>query len=171
LLACAAQLHHVYITEARPRCEGRDTARALAAVGLRVTLLTDAQANLFLPECQAVVIGADAILADGAVINKAGTSLLALAARAVRPRPVPVLVLTEQIKIAPNTQSPLEEMNPQEIASSADLPGVAIRNISFDRTPASRITHLITEHGPLTRRQIRAQAAQARRWARLLART
>jgi ribose 1,5-bisphosphate isomerase len=170
LLAGKAQLARVYVTEARPRCEGRTTARTLAAVGIPVTLLTDAEAGIVLPECQAVVVGADTVLADGAVVNKAGTYLLALAAHAARPRPVPLLVLTEQMKIAPYREAHLEEMDPEEIASSADLPGVARRNLYFDRTPASLVTTLITEAGPLSRSQIRAQAAQARQWARLLAR-
>ncbi len=170
LLACKAQLTQVYITEARPRCEGRETAKTLAAAGVPVTLLTDAEAGIFLPECQTVVVGADTVLADGAVINKAGTSLLALAARYAHPRAVPLLVLTEQMKIAPYRQAHLEEMDPAELAAPADLPGVALRNIYFDRTPASLVTHVITEAGALSRSQIRAQAAQARRWARLLAR-
>ena len=65
------------------------TAQTLAAAGMRVTLLTDAEAGLFIPECAAVVVGADSILADGAVVNKAGTYLLALAAHANRPQRVP----------------------------------------------------------------------------------
>ncbi len=174
LVACKARLERVYVTEARPRCEGRETARALAAAGIPVTLLTDAEAGVFLPQCQAVVVGADTVLADGAVVNKTGTYLLALAARAARPRPVPLLVLTEQMKIAPYREAHLEEMDPEEVWSDvralADLPGIALRNIYFDRTPAALVTTLITEAGPLSRSQIRAQAAQARRWARLLAR-
>jgi ribose 1,5-bisphosphate isomerase len=170
LLACKAQLTRVYVTEARPRCEGRETAKTLAAAGIPITLLTDAQAGIFVPGCQAVVVGADTVLADGAVVNKAGTSLLALAAHAARPRPVPLLVLTEQMKIAPYREAPLEEMNPAELADPVDLPGVALRNIYFDRTPAALVTSLISETGALSRQQIRAQAAQARHWARLLAR-
>jgi translation initiation factor 2B subunit (eIF-2B alpha/beta/delta family) len=169
LLACKTQLARVYVTEARPRCEGRDTAKTLAAAGIPVTLLTDAEAGIFLSECQAVVVGADSVLADGAVVNKAGTYLLALAARAARPRPVPLLVLTEQMKIAPFQEARLEEMDPAEIAAPAELPGVALRNLYFDRTPAALVTRLITEAGPLSRSQIRAQAAQSRQWARLLA--
>jgi translation initiation factor 2B subunit (eIF-2B alpha/beta/delta family) len=170
LMACKAQLEHVYVTEARPRCEGRETARALVSAGIPTTLLTDAEAGIFLSQCQAVVVGADTVLADGAVVNKAGTYLLALAARAKRPRPIPLLVLTEQMKIAPYHDEHLEEMDPAEVAASADLPGIVLRNIYFDRTPAALVTKLITEAGPLSRSQIRAQAAQARRWARLLAR-
>ncbi len=170
LLACKAQIERVYVTEGRPRCEGRTTAQVLAAAGISVTLITDAEAGLFIPSCAAVVVGADSILADGSVVNKAGTLLLALAARSRRPRPVPFLALAEQLKIAPFSQPHLEEMDVSEVLAPADLPGVDARNIYFDRTPASLVSALITERGPLTLAQVRAQAAQARRWARLLQR-
>ncbi len=170
LLACKEQIEQVYVTEGRPRREGRATAQALAAAGMRVTLLTDAEAGLFIPECAAVVVGADSILADGAVVNKAGTLLLALAARANRPRRVPFLALAETLKIAPFRQSHLEEMDAAEIFPPSELPGVSARNIYFDRTPARLVSMLITERGPLDRAQVREQAAQARQWARLLER-
>ncbi len=168
LLACRNQLEQVYVTEGRPRCEGRATAQVLAAAGIPVTLLTDAEAGLFIPSCTAVVVGADSILADGAVINKVGTFLLALAARAQRPQSVPFLVLAEQLKIAPFTTPHLEEMDPAEVLPSPPPPGISARNIYFDRTPASLVSAIITEQGPLSRAQVREQAAQARRWARLL---
>lgn len=170
LLACKAQIERVYVTEGRPRCEGRATARTLAAAGMRVTLLTDAEAGLFISDCAAVVVGADSILADGAVVNKAGTFLLALAARASRPRRVPFLALAETLKIAPFKRPHLEEMDHSEVVSPSDLPGVSARNIYFDRTPAALVSALITERGPLDRALVSAQAAQARRWGRVLAR-
>ena len=167
LLACHSQLERVYVTEGRPRCEGRATAQTLAAAGIPVTLLTDAEAGLFIPECTAVVIGADSVLADGSVVNKTGSFLLALAARASRPHRVPFLALAETLKIASNSRPHLEEMDPAEVLPP-DLPGVSARNIYFDRTPAALVSAIITERGPLSRAQVREQAAQSRRWARLL---
>lgn len=169
LLACRSQLEHVYVTEGRPRCEGRITAQALAAAGIPVTLLTDAEAGLFISECTAVVIGADSVLADGSVVNKTGSFLLALAARASRPHRVPFLALAETLKIASNIRPHLEEMDPAEVLPS-DLPGVSARNIYFDRTPAALVSAIITERGLLSRAQVRIHAEQARRWARQLER-
>lgn len=167
LLACHDQLERVYVTEGRPRCEGRATAQTLAEAGIPVTLLTDAEAGLFISECAAVVVGADSVLADGSVVNKTGTFLLALAARASRPQRVPFLALAETLKIAPFIKPHLEEMDPAEVLPSA-IPGVSARNIYFDRTPASLVSAIITERGPLSRAQARIHAEQARRWARLL---
>jgi len=50
-------------------------------VGVGVTLITDAQAALFVGGADLVLLGADALSTRGAV-NKAGSHLLALAARA-----------------------------------------------------------------------------------------
>jgi ribose 1,5-bisphosphate isomerase len=168
LLACKDQIERVYVTESRPAFEGRATAQALAAAGISVTLLTDAEAGLFIPKCAAVVVGADSILADGAVVNKAGTFLLALAAQANRPRRVPFLALAETLKIAPFKLPHLEEMDPAEIVSPSDVPGVSARNIYFDCTPAALVSAIITERGSLDRAQVREQAAQARRWAKMV---
>ena len=54
-------------------------------------------------------------------------------------------------------------MDPAEVVSPSDLPGVSARNIYFDRTPAALVSAIITECGPLDRAQVREQAAQARR--------
>src|SRR6266567_4295265 len=69
LQKCRQSIEHVTVLEGRPRYEGRETARTLSTAGIPVTLITDAQADIFLPHCQGIVVGADSILADGDVIN------------------------------------------------------------------------------------------------------
>ena len=78
--AAAPRLGRVYVCEARPLCEGVAFARALAAAGADVAVITDAQAGVFVPKCDLVLLGADALTPAGAV-NKVGSRLLALAAR------------------------------------------------------------------------------------------
>lgn len=155
-------LAQVIILEGRPLYEGRSVARGLADQGLKLTLITDAQADIFLPMCQAVVVGADSILADGSVLNKAGTALLAWAARG---HGVPFYVLSETLKIAPHPWSGdlalLEEHRGQEVWRDA-LSQVAVRNFSFDRTPAELVSGIITEQGRLGLAQIAHQARQLR---------
>ena len=85
LVANRQQIEQVIVLEGRPRYEGREMARALSLQGLAVTLITDAQADIFLPQCQSVVVGADSILINGDVLNKAGTALLAWAAAWTQP--------------------------------------------------------------------------------------
>ncbi len=154
LRACAATIERVIVLESRPRYEGRETAAALAKRGIAVTLITDAQADIFLPFSQAVVVGADSVLADGGVLNKAGTALLAWAACGHN---VPFYVLCETLKISPKhwtgDLSKLEEKEAEEVLEQP-LVGVSVRNFYFDYTPPQLVTGVITERGILGRQQI-----------------
>src|SRR5260370_20055671 len=76
LTACAPQIERVITLEGRPRSEARDMAYPLAERSISITLLTDAQADIFLPRCHAVVIDAHSVLANVDALNKSGTSLL-----------------------------------------------------------------------------------------------
>ncbi len=178
LLAHRQQIAGVIALEGRPRYAGRDMARALAREGVAVTLITDAQADIFLPQCQAVVVGADSVLVNGDVLNKAGTALLAWAARG---RNIPLYVLCETLKISPRrwvehdpayqaqNLALLEEKEPEEVLADP-LPGVAVRNFYFDRTPHRLIRQVITEQGLLDRRAIREIAVRTRVNERMLLR-
>src|SRR5581483_386054 len=159
----------VIVLEGRPRYEGREMARALSERGFAITLITDAQADIFLPECQGVVVGADSVLANGDVLNKAGTALLAWAARGHR---IPFYVLCESLKISPKRWSAeserrgdhlemLEEKEAIEVLEQ-EIPGVTVRNFYFDRTPNRLVSQIISERGVLQRSDIRAIAARAK---------
>jgi len=161
LTACASQIERVIALEGRPRYEGRDMAHALAERGMAITLLTDAQAGIFLPQCHAVVVGADSVLANGDVLNKAGTALLAWAAHGHK---VPFYVLCETLKISPRPWSgdlaQLEEKEPEEVLEQP-IKGITVHNFYFDCTPAKLVTRIITEQGPMGRREIKRVAASA----------
>jgi ribose 1,5-bisphosphate isomerase len=170
LIANRAQIESVIVLESRPAYEGRETARLLSEKGLSVSLITDAQADIFLPQCQEVVVGADSVLVNGDVLNKAGTALLAWAARG---HTVPFLVLCESWKISPRRWSEhdetkfqenmtmLEEKEPAEVLAQ-NIPGVRVRNFYFDRTPFKLVQHVISQRGLLDRRAIRDIAVDTR---------
>lgn len=82
LLARNQQRFSVICTQSSPGMEGHQLALALNDLGIPVTLITDAQMGLFVSRADVVVTGCDTWLADGHFINKSGTYLLALAARA-----------------------------------------------------------------------------------------
>lgn len=69
------------VKETRPRLQGHITAEALHEMGVPVTLIVDSAARRYLNDVDHVLVGADAIAADGSVINKIGTSGLAVNAR------------------------------------------------------------------------------------------
>lgn len=87
----------VIVCESRPLCEGVAMAQRLAAAGLHVTVITDAQAGVFVEEADLVLLGADAVTPAG-VVNKVGSRLLALAAKAAG---VPVVAVTDSLKVSP----------------------------------------------------------------------
>ncbi|MCU0807573.1 MAG: translation initiation factor eIF-2B [Candidatus Contendobacter sp.] len=133
------------VTESRPLAEGRQLAERLSAWKVPTTYITDAQMGLFVARADAVLVGADSVLADGAVVNKAGTYPLALAAR---DRGVLFYVCCESFKWrAPDDPPPeLEEMAPAELGVP-DWPGVTVRNVYFDVTPARLVSAWIAETG------------------------
>jgi len=171
LLALREQIEHVIVLEGRPRYEGRETARLLSQHGVAVTLITDAQADIFMPQCQCVVVGADSILINGDILNKAGTALLAWSAHGHN---VPFYVLCETLKISPRrwvdndlagqTTKPslLEEKEAYEVWEQPATPDIAVSNFYFDRTPYRLITHVLTERGTTDRRAIREIAIETR---------
>lgn len=141
----------VYSTETRPRFQGRITARTLSQAGIPVTMIIDSAARYFMNEVDKVIVGSDAIAANGAVVNKIGTSLIALAAREARTL---FYVAAETYKFSPETLVGelivIEERSPFEVISSGRLKAmknVSIRNPSFDVTPAEYIDLIITEKG------------------------
>jgi ribose 1,5-bisphosphate isomerase len=160
LTNCLSQIEHFIVLEGRPRYEGREVAHQLSKKKALVTLITDAQADIFLPQCHAVVVGADSILANGDILNKAGTALLAWAARGHR---IPLYVLSETLKISPHSWTgdltQLEEKEPTEVLEQG-MPGVSIHNFYFDRTLSRLITGVITEQGILGKKEIAQIASQ-----------
>lgn len=142
----------VVVTESRPGFEGRVTAQVAADMGLKVTFIIDACAAHVLQRVDAVLMGADSIEQDGSVINKAGSSLIAMAAGA---RGVKVYFIGEIRKICLDRQYvDLEMYGPEEIWEDPPS-GVEVQNLYFDRTPPKFITGIVLETGVVEPYQIR----------------
>ncbi|MBS7643975.1 ribose 1,5-bisphosphate isomerase [Candidatus Bathyarchaeota archaeon] len=141
----------VFATETRPLFQGRTTAKILARAGIPVTLIVDSAVRYFMPKIDKVVVGADAIAANGAVVNKIGTSMVALAAHEAR---VLFFVAAETYKFSPETMFGelvlIEERNATEVVPSKILKTyrkITVRNPSFDVTPAEYVDLIVTERG------------------------
>ena len=135
----------VIVTESRPLNEGHAVAAQLSDWGVTTALITDAQIGLAMADADLALVGADTVCADGSVVNKAGTSLVALAARQ---HGKPFYVCCEGFKRAmPDAPPPaLEEMDPAELGAPG-WPGVSVHNTYFDITAASLVTAWISEDG------------------------
>ena len=128
------------------------TAQGAADMGLKVTFIIDACAAHVLQRVDAVLMGADSIEQDGSVINKAGSSLIAMAAGA---RGVKVYFVGEIRKICLDRQYvDLEMYGPEEIWEDPPS-GVEVQNLYFDRTPPKFITGIVLETGVVEPYQIR----------------
>lgn len=138
----------VIVTETRPLMQGELTAKELTKAGVDVSYVIDSAAAHLMPGVSKVLVGADAILTDGSIVNKIGTQLIALAASAFS---VPFIVAAGTHKFDSRTvlgfQEPLEERPAREVASSKRVGRASVRNPAFDITRARYITEIITEKG------------------------
>jgi translation initiation factor 2B subunit (eIF-2B alpha/beta/delta family) len=154
----AAAVEHVLVAESRPGREGVAVAERLAA-GTDVTLTTDAgfAHALATQNTDTLLVGADAVLADGRVLNKVGTRSAALAAAHEGIR---VLVATASDKIRPGTDADLEARSPAEVYDGTA--SVSVVNPTFDVTPAACLDAVVTERGPLDSAAVAAIADEHR---------
>ncbi|MGH2502561.1 MAG: hypothetical protein ACRDID_08615, partial [Ktedonobacterales bacterium] len=155
----------VLVGESRPGGEGVALAGALAAAGAQVALVADSACAAFIDQAALVMVGADSVRSDGAVVNKVGTRTLALVAQAAGK---PVFALAERLKVTPDSYPlVIEEMNPAELLP-APISGVTARNIYFDVTPARLITSVISETGEMNGHDIARLTEEAERAYRAL---
>ncbi|MFX0079310.1 MAG: ribose 1,5-bisphosphate isomerase [Candidatus Hermodarchaeota archaeon] len=141
----------VYVPETRPKYQGHITATWLDEAGIPCSIITDNAIRHLISHADKVFVGADAITANGAVVNKIGTSFVALAAHEAR---VDVFVAAESYKFSPATMAgeliEIEERDVSEVVSPdvlARWKHVNVRNPAFDVTPPEYIDSIITEHG------------------------
>jgi ribose 1,5-bisphosphate isomerase len=137
----------VICTETRPAFQGRITAKELVNLGIETTFIVDSAARTFMEETDLVVVGADAITSEGNVVNKIGSSSIALLAHEARK---PFYVVSELLKFDPQTLGgeceKIEQRNSLEVWSEAP-DKLVIRNPAFDVTPNRNIHGLICEEG------------------------
>ena len=166
----------VLVAESRPGREGIDTAEGVAAgTDAAVTVTTDAAfAGLVADrDVGAVLVGADAVLPDGTVINKAGTHGAAAVAAAAG-ADCYVVAASDKIrprKTAAGTDGPgggdaafdPEARDPADVYSGDADADVDVANPTFEATPGALIDAIITESGPIDADDVREIAAAHRR--------
>lgn len=141
----------VVVPQGWPLRDGERAAERLALLGLDVQLVPDAALGRAALDCDAGLVGADAILASGDVVNRAGTSLAALS-MAVGGRPF--WVVAESAKVTWRDALPLEEGPAEEVWRPNPLLAVKVANPRFDATPAALVRSYCTEQGPLLRPEL-----------------
>ncbi len=136
----------VIVLESRPMLEGQRTAIALAEAGVRATVAVDAAVATLVPQCAAVLLGADSV-GDLGVVNKVGSLA---AAEAARRAGVPVVVAADRTKILPRgfPQPTADDRSPEEVMRPRS--GVTVWNRYFEAVPLEAVTWLVTDEAVLT---------------------
>ncbi|MEM0335494.1 MAG: hypothetical protein QXT33_03695 [Thermofilum sp.] len=139
----------VVVAESRPGGEGAELAAELADAGVPTQLVVDSAVRFIMREVDKVLVGSEAIAANGANINKVGTSLIALAAHEARVR---VFVVASSLKLSPETLvGELLEIPEADYEWGPESPGgrgkLKVRAPLFDVTPPQYIDAIVTERG------------------------
>ena len=151
----------VVIAESRPLMEGRRLFKNLEDIFPDLRMITDAQMGLAIPNADLVLVGADTILADLAVVNKAGTYLSALVSHT---HGRDFFVAADTYKINVNVDSGncvLESKSGSELWPQREK---HCDNVYFDITPAKFISGFITEEGI---RDVAGMEPYVQKWRRL----
>ncbi|KAE8605784.1 hypothetical protein XENTR_v10015319 [Xenopus tropicalis] len=165
LVTCTLQEAHrngkkfrVIVADSRPRLEGRETLRRLVKCGIHCTYIMIPAISYILPEVSKVFLGAHALLANGYVMSRVGTSQIALVAKAHN---VPVLVCCETYKFCEKVQTDSFVSNelddPDELILSRKgrcplrnwqkNPSLRLLNLVYDVTPPDLVDLVITDIG------------------------
>ncbi|XP_061889709.1 LOW QUALITY PROTEIN: translation initiation factor eIF-2B subunit delta [Entelurus aequoreus] len=148
----------VIVVDSRPRLEGREALRRLVKKGIRCTYVLISVVSYILPEVSKVFLGAHALLANGYMMSRVGTSQIALVAKAFN---VPVLVCCETYKFCDRVQT--DSFVSNELDDPDDLivtrkgktqlehwqtvPSLGLLNLVYDVTPPDFVDVVITELG------------------------
>ena len=148
LILAKDKIKKVIVTETRPRYQGKITAVELLAQGIDVTYIVDSASAIYMKKSNLMLVGSDAVLSDGSVVNKIGTQLMAIAAKEYK---TPVYVATGTHKFDPKTIQGIPEVieirNPDEIIDSNEVRNAEVFNPAFDITPPEYIKAISTEIG------------------------
>ncbi|KAH8046214.1 hypothetical protein JL722_13819 [Aureococcus anophagefferens] len=163
-LAKAAETKHfsVFVTEGRPDGAGVDYASDLAALGVPTTMILDTAVAYYMENVDVVLVGAEGVMENGGVINKAHGRDLRQAARK------PVYVAAESYKFArlyPLNQRDLPVARATRCPPSPRATS-SYKSPACDYTPPQFITLLFTDLGILTPAAVSDELIRLYQWVR-----
>ncbi|KAM4693758.1 translation initiation factor eIF2B subunit delta isoform 2-T2 [Discoglossus pictus] len=152
------KMFRVIVADSRPRLEGRETLRRLVSSGIHCTYIMITAISYILPEVSKVFLGAHALLANGYVMSRVGTSQIALVAKAHN---VPVLVCCETYKFCEKVQTDsfvsneLDDPDDLIVTRKGKCPlkeweknsSLRLLNLVYDVTPPDLVDLVITDLG------------------------
>lgn len=151
----------VVIADAGPLYEGKELLTELLRVGIPCEYLLLNSLETGMNQANKVMLGAAAVMSNGAVLSRVGTAAVAMSASLAN---VPVIVCSETYKFHERVQ--LDSITNNELANPAALlqkagplaeslqqedgqSNLSLLNLVYDTTPAEFVTVIITEVGAL----------------------
>jgi translation initiation factor eIF-2B subunit delta len=150
----------VIVVDSRPLFEGKALAKALINFGLDVKYCLMNGVSHCMKEVTKVLLGAHAMMSNGVLYSRIGTSQIAMEAKDYD---VPVIVLCESVKcterVALDSIVFNEVADPDELLIPStkppagmlygwrDVKNLQLLNLLHDVTPADYITMIVTELG------------------------
>lgn len=164
-----AKKHHkkfeVINTETRPLMQGRKTAHELARAGIKATMIIDSAVGDVLEkggnikQADVMLIGADALLKNGDVINKIGSNMFAEIAYDNK---VPVYIIADSWKFS-KRKVEIEQREHNEVWNKAPK-HIKIKNPAFETVRAKYITAIISDLGVLKPKAFIRKVKKAYSW-------
>lgn len=161
LLAAAAAGTNftVVVIDSRPLLEGRALLPTLLQAGIPCEYVLINGMLPVLSNVTKVMLGAGAVMSNGAVLSRVGTAAVAMSAAAAH---VPVMVCSETFKFHDRVQLDSVTYNelgdPEALVKGTEVgvmdgwrddPNLSLLNIEYDTTPAEFVTVVVTEVGLL----------------------
>ncbi|KAG1454655.1 hypothetical protein G6F56_007266 [Rhizopus delemar] len=151
----------VIVVDSRPLLEGKHLLKKLVAAGIDCSYHLLSSVYVALKSVTKVIMGAHALLNNGAVYSRIGSSMVAMAAS---DKQIPVMICCETYKFVNRTQVDSFVLN--ELGNSDDLvnvqskqqntsvlstwreePDLRLLNLLYDVTPSKYISLVVTEVG------------------------
>ncbi|XP_033646621.1 translation initiation factor eIF-2B subunit delta-like [Asterias rubens] len=156
----AGKTFRVIVADSRPKSEGIEAVRRLMKHGIKCTYILISAISYMMQEVSKVFLGAHALLANGYVMSRVGSSIIAMVAKAYN---VPVLVCCETYKFSERVQTDSFVFNElgdpddlvkirkptQYLKDWRNIQSLTILNLVYDVTPPDFISMVITEIGML----------------------
>ncbi|XP_017140959.1 translation initiation factor eIF-2B subunit alpha [Drosophila miranda] len=138
---------HVYVTQGGTGNSGEEMIRDLNAAGIACTLILDSATGYVMESVDFVMVGAEAVVESGGIINRIGSYTMGLCAREMKK---PFYVLAESFKF-----TRLYPLNQRDLPDEYKYSRKHLNDVSkvhplVDYTPPVYITLLFTDLGILT---------------------
>ncbi|KAH6566623.1 hypothetical protein BASA62_006610 [Batrachochytrium salamandrivorans] len=155
----------VIVTEAKPSESGKRAVEELRKLNIRAALVNDSAVGYIIEKVDMVLVGAEAVVQNGGLINQIGTYQIAVVAKATNK---PFYVVAESFKFArlfPLNQDDLPIDSPMYFTDEEDHGKYMVSNPKIDYTPPTHISLIFTDVGVLTPSGVSEQL----KWFRLKA--